>query len=292
MKPIVAAAMKLCCPELKGETLLAIEKRISPSPLIPALDPTEGSRAAGENCEVCDDGTKTVFDSLFIVEHAEKPIRVNIEAQATEPKGFPERQDFYVGRAISSEKSHGVFKNSEYHKLQKVRSIWLMFDAPKRMGGRIKRRYCVEDMCEEPNGEYSILAADPQSSLHCISTVYLPDGDITATDADPLNILAVMMRNKDSLSEKEQFLRNNGIVVDNDMKGAFETMCTLETHLLNKGRREGQQEAINAVAKKMLAHGATLEFARSCTGLTLKKLRELAEAVTPHPAAKTASASA
>ena len=100
------------------------------------------------------------------------------------------------------------------------------------------------------------------------------------------------MRNKDSLSEKEQFLRNNGIVVDNDMKGAFETMCTLETHLLNKGRREGQQEAINAVAKKMLAHGATLEFARSCTGLTLKKLRELAEAVTPHPAAKTASASA
>ncbi len=303
MRPVIAAAVKVCCVEFRKETLKAVEKKISPASHLTSLDPTVGSRAAGENCEVCDDGTKTVFDSLFIVKHGKKGIRVNIEAQNTTPKGLSLRQSYYIARGISSEKSHGVFANSEYHKLQKFYSIWLMTDPAKHLEGRIEFEHAKKIACQYPNSDFSVQADDRESSAYCIATVYLPEGDITATDADPMNILAVMMRNPAGIKEKEQFLKNNGIVIDTETKGAIDIMCTLEEHFINKGRkegrqegrqegiqeglqeglqkgrREGKQEGMVEVVQKMLAQGFAFEVIKTCTGLSLQKIQEVAESL-------------
>ena len=306
MRPVVASAIKIGCIEFRKNSRQDIEKKISTAELLPALDPTVGSLAAGENCEVCDDGTKTVFDSLFVVKHGRTAVRVNIEAQTTRPKSLPQRQNYYIARGLSSEKSHGVFKGSEYHKLQKFYSIWLMSDPEESMEGLIEFDYRTKASCRYPNQDLSVLADDRESSPYCIATVYLPKGDLTATDADPMNILAVMMRNPAGIKEKEQFLQNNGIVIDDETKGAIDTMCTLEEHFINKGREEGrqlgreegreegiqlglekgQQESLIKVARNMLAQGITLEIVRTCTGLTLQKLQELAKSLTQHSISK------
>jgi len=306
MRPVCAAAIKVGCVEFRKESRQSLEKKISPSPLLTSLDPMVGSRAAGENCEVCDDGTKTVFDSLFVVKHGRTAVRVNIEAQTTRPKSLPQRQNYYIARGLSSEKSHGVFQGSEYHKLQKFYSIWLMSDPEESMEGLIEFDYRTKASCRYPSQDLSVLADDRESSPYCIATVYLPKGDLTATDADPMNILAVMMRNPSGIKEKEQFLQNNGIVIDDETKGAIDTMCTLEEHFINKGREEGrqlgreegreegiqlglekgQQESLIKVARNMLAQGITLEIVRTCTGLTLQKLQELAKSLTQHSISK------
>ena len=296
MRPVCAAAIKVSCVEFRKESRQSLEKRISPSPLLTSLDPMVGSRAAGENCEVCDDGTKTVFDSLFVVKHGRTAVRVNIEAQTTMPKGFPHRQNYYIARGVSSEKSHGVFKGSEYHKLQKFYSIWLMSNPEEALEGLIEFDYRTKASCRYPSQDLTVKSSDPEASPYCIVTVYLPKGDPTATDADPLNILAVMMRNPAGIKEKEQFLKNNGIVIDDETKGAIDTMCTLEEHFINKGillgREEGREEGLTKAARNMLAQGITLEIVRTCTGLTLQKLQDLAKSLTSHSASKPVRATA
>ncbi len=141
MRPVIAAAIQLGCVEFDSVSRQSIEQTLAATPRLPSLDPVEGSRIAGENCEVCDDGTKTIFDSLFVVKHGKRFLRVNIEAQTTTPKGFPLRQNYYIARGVSSEKSHGVFKGSEYYKLQKFYSIWLMTDPAKEMENRVELDY-------------------------------------------------------------------------------------------------------------------------------------------------------
>ena len=63
---------------------------------------------------------------------------------------------------------------------------------------------------------------------------------------------------------------------------SLETMCTLEEHFINKGR----EESLVKVARNMLAQGITLEIVRTCTGLTLQKLQELAASLKQAVAAK------
>jgi len=94
------------------------------------------------------------------------------------------------------------------------------------------------------------------------------------------------MRNPAGIKEKEQFLKNNGIVIDDETKGAIDTMCTLEEHFINKGREEGREEGLTKAARNMLAQGITLEIVRTCTGLTLQKLQDLAKSLTPRSTSK------
>ncbi len=77
-------------------------------------------------------------------------------------------------------------------------------------------------------------------------------------------------------------------------------MCTQEEHFINKGillgreegREEGRKEGLTKAARNMLAQGITLEIVRTCTGLTLQKLQDLAKSLTPHSASKPVRATA
>ncbi len=54
-------------------------------------------------------------------------------------------------------------------------------------------------------------------------------------------------------------------------------MSLLEERFVNKGRQEGKQEGMVEVVQKMLAQGFAFEVIKTCTGLSLQKIKEVAE---------------
>lgn len=288
LKPIVALILKLCCPEFRSLPLQEIEKRIEmPSAL--GIEPIDAHNPfiCGENVEVNDDNTKTVFDSLFTAKSDFGMLRLNIEVQAaTYPRyDIDNRGIYYIARVISAEKTKGVFKNSHYDGLQKVYSIWLMTNPPKKLAGQFDVQYLVKKRWNYLADETSVLEDDPIASKLCFVKVYLPEGDILAADGDPMNILGVTFRNFASVEKKKTFLEKNGIFVNKEFKETLMKVRTFEDSIFAKG----QEDAMVHVAKNLLQDGCSSDYVKKITGLSKTTISRLTSELPPPAVPKSAS---
>ena len=280
LKPIVALILKLCCPEFRDLSLQEIEKRIE-MPSAIGIEPVNAHNPfiCGENVEVNDDNTKTAFDSLFTAKSDYGMLRLNIEVQASTYPGYDidNRGIYYIARVISAEKNKGVFKNSHYDGLQKVYSIWLMTNPPKKLAGLLDVQYLVKKRWNYLCDETSVLEDDPLSSKLCFVKVYLPEGDVLAEDGDPMNILGVTFRNLASVEKKKIFLEKNGIFVNKEFKETLMKVCTFEDSIFAKGR----EDAMVDVAKHLLQDGCSTDYIKKITGLSKTAITRLTSELPP-----------
>lgn len=125
-KAIVALILKLCCPEFRNLPLREIEQRIEmPSDL--GQKPVHASPfIRGENIEVTDDETQTLFDSLFTAKSdfgilrvkspstiSGPPTLVKQDVKVFSPKALRERECALAVAAGRTKVSHSSFAVSE-----------------------------------------------------------------------------------------------------------------------------------------------------------------------------------
>lgn len=295
-KAIVALILKLCCPEFRNLPLREIEQRIEmPSDL--GNKPVHASPfIRGENIEVTDDETQTLFDSLFTAKSDFGMLRINIEVQKAFYPGYDidNRGFYYVARVISAEKGSGVFTSANYNGLQKVYSIWLMLNPPKKYAGMLDIQHLIKKRYNSTGSLVEVLEDDPVKSKLCFVKVYLPQGDSAREDADPMNILGVTFRNPQAAENKKTFLEKNGILVNEQLNEVLKEMRSYEDVLRNmglkegleKGRKEGQEEALEKVAKNLLSLGLSIDVIKKATNLPQAVIEKLTQVLPSSPATK------
>lgn len=227
-KAIVALILKLCCAEFRNLPLREIENRIE-MPDNHGKTPVHASPfIKGENVEVTDDETQTLFDSLFTAKSDYGMLRINIEVQKAFHPGYDidNRGFYYIARVISAEKGSGVFTSANYNGLQKVYSIWLMLNPPKKYAGMLDIQHLIKKRYDSSGSLVEVLEDDPIKSKLCFVKVYLPQGDAAREDSDPMNVLGVTFRNPQAAENKKTFLEKNGILVDEQLNEALEK-CAL-----------------------------------------------------------------
>lgn len=164
-----------------------------------------------------------------------------------------------------------------------------MLDAPKSLAGFVDCKYLVEKRFRP--GETGIfLQNDPVKSEICLVKVYLPEGDVSAADGDPMNILGVTFHDDRTVAEKEKFLENNGIVINDYVEGVMDKMASigewavarLEAKVQAKVQAkvekqfeervaqqvaEKEEEVKTQMAEKMLHQGLSAEVVQKISGL-------------------------
>ena len=288
-KAIVALILKLCCPEFRNLPLREIEQRIEmPSDL--GNKPVHASPfIRGENIEVTDDETQTLFDSLFTAKSDFGMLRINIEVQKAFYPGYDiDNRGFYC--VISAEKGSGVFTSANYNGLQKVYSIWLMLNPPKKYAGMLDIQHLIKKRYNSTGSLVEVLEDDPVKSKLCFVKVYLPQGDSAREDADPMNILGVTFRNPQAAENKKTFLEKNGILVNEQLNEVLKDMRTYEDVLRNMGLKEGlkkgREEGREEVAKNLLSLGLSIDVVKKATNLPQAVIEKLTQVLPSSPTTK------
>ena len=302
-KQILALVLQICCPEFAGLSRAEIVQRIEPT------NPSD--RIRGENVELNAGNSKIILDTLTTVDLGSCPMLVNVEVQAKRNPGYSldKRGTYYIARIISIEKDRGYLKS--YDHLQKVYSIWLMVDPPKKLVGTYDMEYAITKRFHK-NGTIELLTDDPVQSRFCLVKVYLPEGDAASNDGDPMNILGVLFRNR-ACYDKTQFAKDNGIPVSQDLSEALMHVRTMEDVIRDdyrrifkkqwkeegklegklegrlEGRLEGKEENSIEIAKRMLKEGCSIEFIKKITQLSTATISKLAQSLSL-PAAPLAQA--
>ena len=94
------------------------------------------------------------------------------------------------------QKSYGIITGSDYDRLQKFYSLWIFIDPLQSLEGQIVEGCLLEKGRHGARGQSVLLSEDPRASKIGYAKVYLPKGNMQATDGDPLNILGVLFQNR------------------------------------------------------------------------------------------------
>ncbi len=221
--------------------------------LIKDVVPVNSSRVTGNESEdnSLDDGFVR-FDSLITMylpngssDLAE--IRLNIEAQNRDDMQYElvTRGIYYCSRLISSQKGT-FFEGSDYHKIRKVYSIWLVLN-PKK-----ERRGCTNSyVIEEKRNEDSYSIGKKNFDLLEVIIVNCKDEGSHDQVIGAMDTLLSTNLTKDEIMQK---LRNDyDFEITEEFEGGFESMCTMEEILRDRWMEEFESRGEARMQKLVLA---------------------------------------
>ena len=201
----------------------------------------DGRFVIGKNVEyVSKRSKKVVMDSVFDVripgENDRISVIVNVEGQGDADPGYPveKRAEYYVGRMISTQKGR-YFKGTDFGKLRKVYSIWIVFN-PKAEYRNTAVRYSMkaESLSGDPDREIPVIDA---FNIYFINIgpyeESLPD-----VSAFPAALFSKMPGNVVYEIMKDRF----NIEYDDVLREGVEKMSSLREDTYNWGFREGKEE--------------------------------------------------
>ena len=217
-----------------------------------------------------------VYDVIFDVKipdpKKEKCAIINIEAQKEYNVGYPipKRADYYTGRLISSQKGT-VFRKSDYGKLRKVISIWIIMEVCDRK----KNSITVYDTSERQLcGNFKI----SKQNYDMQTVIMIGLGDHTKTENRLLKILDVLFAENICASEKHKLLEHMGIAMTEETKEEVNEMCNLGEGIYEKGIERGIERGENKLLARMIASGKlTLEEISEITGVELNAVKQISE---------------
>ncbi|MCI7455129.1 MAG: hypothetical protein MSA93_07480, partial [Spirochaetales bacterium] len=162
-----------------------------------------------------------------------------------------------------------VFKNMDYHKMQKVYSIWIF---PKPEGKREDTiiRYSLRE--DEVRGNSFIHVSDYDKMEMVISLV--EDYD---SSEDPLvGLLSVLLSSSMALERRKEILGSRyGIAMDKELEEEVIEMCNLSKAVEDIGRRKGLREGFLMSLFQLVDEGdLTLEKAAKKAGMTIEEFLE------------------
>ena len=136
-----------------------------------------------------------------------------------------------------SEQYGTVFKNMDYHKMQKVYSIWI---CPKPEGKREDTiiRYSLKE--DEVRGNSFIHVSDyDKMEVVVISLVE----DYDSSDDPLVGLLSVLLSSSMALERRKEILGSRyGIAMDKKLEEEVIEMCNLSKAVEDIGRRKGIEE--------------------------------------------------
>ena len=205
---------------------------------------------------------------------------INIESQNTFHPGYPlEMRAIYYGARLLSSQLKSINKQINYGCLKKVYSIWLcMGDTPDREAGKVYfyrfQKQCVDVIIneEKASSEASeIVCSDlSESGNHkshertspdhlskdrsglqeqaehydLISVIMVSLNERTKVSSSILELIRILGSNKASKLEKLQALRNNDIIVDDNIEKEVGYMCNWGEYMWQGGLKEGLEQGL------------------------------------------------
>ena len=160
---------------------------------------------------------------------------INVEAQNDFYPGYPiiKRGIYYCARMISSQYGT-VFTRSHYEKIQKVYSVWICMNPPKRRRNTITGYSLTEKAyvgkVKEKEGNYDLISA----IMVCLGE---SDED---TESGLLRLLDVLLSSEKNAKEKKEILENEfQIPMTEKMEEEVVHMCNLSDGVEQKGIQKG-----------------------------------------------------
>ena len=244
-KSVLAHILKGCVSEFKEydtETIkskyIEAEVRVSEVAVDDGAQP-EDIRGRSVELNSVTEG-RLVYDIIFDVKipdpKKEKCAIINIEAQKKYNVGYPipKRADYYTGRLVSSQKGT-IFRNSDYGKLRKVISIWIVMEVCNKKKNSISVYRTKEDMlC----GEFKV-----QKNNYDMQTVIMIGlGEHTKTENRLLKMLDILFAKDMSAPEKQKLLEQMGIAMTEETKEEVNEMCNLGEGIYEQGIEKGIEQ--------------------------------------------------
>ena len=198
---------------------------------------------------------------------------INIESQNKWDAGYPltKRAVYYACRLISAQRGRD-FKPSEYGRLNKVYSIWIAANPPKKYENTINRFFIAEEKLVG-DVEYK------KANYDLLSIVMIGLGKPDSPRYKGLLEMLEVLVSKRTVEEKKRILQEkfNFKMTNNMIKEATE-MCNLSQAIEDKGRELGKREGINIgrAEGKFEATLSMLKNMKANTGWSAEKAMEIA----------------
>lgn len=200
---------------------------------------------------------------------------INVEIQLDDVPGYPlvKRGLYYCSRMISAQYG-SVFTEEHYEKLQKVYSIWICPDPANKRKNSI-RDYGVEE--KVVLGE----SGEERMNYDLMEVVILNLGDANQkSDKEIINLLNVLLSSKETPDNKKRILHDEyHIAMTVELESEVLNMCNLSQAVWDKGMEQGMAQGVTQVAEAMLRDKEPLDKIKKYTGLSVDKLKELAQAL-------------
>ena len=276
-KQILARILKYSLEEFANEELSVIIKSMD-EPVISQMRMEPGHtnftriQKTSQEDLVIGEG-KIYFDIRFSVYLGADLIKIliNIEAQkSTNPSklGYhiDNRAIYYLGRMISSLKEV-EFQNSHYDELKAVRSIWICMDSADDEDSINRIRFTQENVFGK---KMKLENLDKVQGV----IIRLRENENAEISKNVLIAMLEELLKRDSAESKKKKLKEQyDIIMDVETERRVNTMCNLSEVVLERGVEQGMEQ----VAEKMLKANKPAEEIRNFTGVSMDKLRELAD---------------
>ncbi|WP_302221513.1 PD-(D/E)XK nuclease family transposase [uncultured Acidaminococcus sp.] len=199
-----------------------------------------------------------MYDILFSAysprRKQDSQVIINVESQNQWDPGYSlmKRAAYYAARMLSRQKGT-VFTGSDYGKLQKVYTIWICLELPK------KKQNTITVFSMEP--EHLVGNAEYDKMNYDMATVIMVClGDTERKEKDILRLLGILLSPEIQPEHKKRVLEEDyGIPMTVEMEKEAETMCDYGRGLARKyaakGRAEGLEQGLQQGLEQGLAEG-------------------------------------
>ena len=245
-KILLAHIMKTCIAEYKdisedeiAEKYIEGQPEVSQVPVFQDEEPDENSLIDGlPNEDISEKEKRVTYDIHFWagIPNQKKHNRliINIESQNKWDVGYPltKRAVYYACRLISAQRGRD-FKPSEYGRLNKIYSIWIAANPPKKYENTINRFFIAEEQLVG-DVEYK------KANYDLLSIVMIGLGKPDSPRYDGLLKMLEVLLSKRTVEEKKHILQEefNFKMTENMIKEATE-MCNLSQAIEDKGIAKG-----------------------------------------------------
>ena len=176
------------------------------------------------------------------------------------------RAIYYLGRMISSQKEV-EFQNSHYDELKAVRSIWICMDSADDEDSINRIRFTQENVFGK---KMKLENIDKVQGV----VIRLRENENAEISKNVLIAMLEELLKRDSAEAKKKKLKEQyDIIMDVETERRVNTMCNLSEVVLERGMEQGMVQ----VAEKMLKANKPAEEIKNFTGVSIDKLKELAD---------------
>lgn len=248
-KIFLARILKGCVDEFKNSTYDEIINCIEGTPEIGdfPVRPDSHSKINGLSGEDTSIYENTVyydvkFDAAIPNSKDGMRLIINLEAQKKYNTGYPliKRGIYYACRLISSQYGR-EFEHSHYEKIQKVYSVWICMDAPKKYRNSITEYSLFENNIlgevHEKRKNYDLAKV----VMICLGKVDKDSGEILDCDNTMLRFLNVLLADSLDIGKRKTVLQNEfGIDMTGEPEKEVKEMCNLSYGILEQGIEQGK----------------------------------------------------
>ena len=252
-KTILAEIIQRLIPEFRGIPTEEIKTYINGTPYVSKirLNPGETNpsyeeavRSLGQESRIQNEGLAT-FDVLFTLtlpdaNEVTVEVYVDLEAQNSEDLSYPleTRSVYYLARLLSSQ-YHRDFSHSEYEKLRKVYSIWIVMNPTERNANTISSiAFRQTPLLGDPEDNRGYDKAEA-------FIVRLQKSESDKSEDRLVSLLSTLFISQLSPAEKKVVLtRDYSIPVTGHMERMVANMCNYSSYILEKGMQQGMQQGM------------------------------------------------